>query len=46
MDIAIVGLPRSGKTTIFNAVTRGAAQVAAFSSQTKPNIGEIGRAHV
>ncbi|MDP6454965.1 MAG: redox-regulated ATPase YchF [SAR202 cluster bacterium] len=39
MDIAIVGLPRSGKTTIFNAVTRGAAQVAAFSSQTKPNIG-------
>ena len=39
MDIAIVGLPRSGKTTIFNAVTRGTAQVAAFSSQTKPNIG-------
>lgn len=39
MDIAIVGLPRSGKTTTFNAVTRGAAEVAAFSARTRPNIG-------
>ena len=39
MDLGIVGLPRSGKTTLFNAVTRGAAQTATFSSGTKPNIG-------
>jgi GTP-binding protein YchF len=40
MEIGIVGLPKSGKTTIFNAVTRGAAQVAAYGGlQTKPNIG-------
>ncbi len=40
MDIAIIGLPRSGKTTIFNAVTRGHAEVAAYGSpQGKPNIG-------
>ncbi|MGH2541455.1 MAG: redox-regulated ATPase YchF, partial [Ardenticatenaceae bacterium] len=40
MDIAIIGLPRSGKTTIFNAVTRGSAEVAAYGSpQGKPNIG-------
>lgn len=37
MEIGIIGLPRSGKTTIFNAATRGAAQVAGYSN--KPNIG-------
>ena len=40
MDIGIVGLPGSGKTTLFNAVTRGTAQVAAYAGpQGKPNIG-------
>ncbi len=39
MEIAIIGLPFSGKTTIFNAATRGAAQVAGYSSSAKPNIG-------
>ena len=40
MEIGIVGLPMSGKTTVFNAVTRGNAQVASHSgSKTKPNIG-------
>ena len=40
MQVGIVGLPRSGKTTIFNAVTRGTAEVAAYASaQGKPNIG-------
>ena len=39
MQIAIIGLPFSGKTTIFNAATRGAAQVAAYSGAFKPNIG-------
>lgn len=32
MQIGIIGLPLSGKTTIFNALTRGHAEVAAFSS--------------
>lgn len=32
MQIGIIGLPQSGKTTIFNALTRGHAEVAAFSS--------------
>jgi len=32
MEIGIVGLPNSGKTTIFNALTRGQAETAAFSS--------------
>ena len=39
MDIAIVGLPKSGKTTIFNAVTRGSAQVADYSGPVQPNVG-------
>ena len=37
MDVAIVGLPLSGKTTVFNAVTRGHAEVAAYSD--RPNVG-------
>ncbi len=37
MDITIIGLPSSGKTTIFNAVTRGAAEVASYAN--KPNLG-------
>ena len=37
MEITILGLPKSGKTTIFNAVTRGNAQVSTYSN--KPNIG-------
>ena len=40
MKIGIVGLPRSGKTTIFNAVTRGSAQVGAYTDrQGNPNLG-------
>ena len=39
MDAAIIGLPRSGKTAVFNAVTRGAAQVAGYGGQAEPNIG-------
>jgi len=33
MEITIIGLPRSGKTTIFNAATRGSAQVATFANR-------------
>ena len=38
MELAIVGLPRSGKTTVFNAVTRGAAQQAALAAQRQPTV--------
>lgn len=39
MKVAIIGIPRSGKTTIFNALTRGKAEVAAYSPTLAPNIG-------
>jgi len=39
MKVAIVGLPQSGKTTIFNALTGGEAEVAAYSPTLAPNIG-------
>ena len=40
MGIGIIGLPLSGKTTIFNAVTRGRAEVASFKAAgQQPNIG-------
>ena len=39
MQLAIIGLPFSGKTTVFNAATRGAAQVAGYSGAASPNIG-------
>lgn len=37
MEIGIIGLPQCGKTTIFNAATRGSAEVVAYAN--KPNIG-------
>ena len=40
MAIGIFGLPLSGKTTIFNAVTHGHAETASFrSGASQPNIG-------
>jgi len=39
MKVAIIGIPESGKTTIFNALTRGKAEVAAYSSTLAPNTG-------
>ncbi len=42
MEIGIVGLPKSGKTTIFNALTRGKAQTRAFAAAgVEPNIGVV-----
>ena len=38
MELAIVGLPRSGKTTVFSALTRGAARVTDFAGQRQPTI--------
>lgn len=34
-------MARSGKTSVFNAVTRGTAQVGAYSSSTQPNVGVV-----
>ncbi|MBI4219993.1 MAG: redox-regulated ATPase YchF [Chloroflexi bacterium] len=39
MRIAIIGLPRSGKTTIFNAATRGRVAVGDFGAKAGQNIG-------
>ena len=40
MEIGIIGLSKSGKTTVFNAVTRGHARVAAGAGGGKqPNVG-------
>ena len=40
MEITIIGLSKSGKTVIFNALTKGHAQVAAYAkSSIVPNIG-------
>ncbi len=40
METGIIGLPKSGKTTIFNALTHGKAETAAYASGSEtPNIG-------
>ncbi|GIV96865.1 MAG: ribosome-binding ATPase YchF [Herpetosiphonaceae bacterium] len=42
MKIGIIGLPNSGKTTVFNALTRGTAETAAYSSgQLEPNLATV-----
>ncbi len=39
MEIAIVGMPGSGKTTVFNALTGGGAEVAGYSSALAARTG-------
>jgi len=40
IDAGIIGLPQSGKTTVFNALTHGRADVSAHASERKaPHIG-------
>ena len=39
MKIGILGLPSSGKTTLFNALTRGKAKSGGFGSSRSANIG-------
>jgi ribosome-binding ATPase len=42
MKIGLIGLPKSGKTTIFNALTRSSAEVAEYSSgKLEPNIAVV-----
>ena len=40
MQIAIVGLARSGKTTVFNTLTRGHAETGGFGGMTV-NVGVV-----
>jgi ribosome-binding ATPase YchF (GTP1/OBG family) len=39
LQVGIVGLPNSGKTTLFNALTHAGAQVTAYASVDKPHVG-------
>ena len=39
MNVGIVGLPQSGKTTVFNAATRGSADLAAYGGEARTNVG-------
>ena len=40
LQVGIVGLPNSGKTTLFNALTHAGASVTAYATVTeKPNLG-------
>ncbi len=41
MELGIIGLARSGKTSLFNAVTRGSAQIGEYSSGREPNVGVV-----
>ncbi|MBW2673384.1 MAG: redox-regulated ATPase YchF [Deltaproteobacteria bacterium] len=42
MEIGLIGLPNSGKTTIFNALTGRAAEVTTYTDATsKPNIAVV-----
>lgn len=42
MKIAIIGLPNSGKTTVFNALTRATAETTAYASgQLEPNVATV-----
>jgi ribosome-binding ATPase YchF (GTP1/OBG family) len=40
MEICIIGLPKSGKTTLFNSLTKGKADTRPFApTAAEPNIG-------
>jgi GTP-binding protein YchF len=41
MEIGVVGLPGSGKTTVFNSLTRSRAQTGAYSATAAPNISVV-----
>lgn len=41
MQLGIIGLARSGKTTVFNAVTKSKATVGGYGASTQPNVGVV-----
>ena len=42
MELALIGLPNSGKTTVFNAVTRAGVEVTAYANpKAEPNVAVV-----
>ncbi|MGE5842646.1 MAG: redox-regulated ATPase YchF [Deltaproteobacteria bacterium] len=41
MKIGLLGLPRSGKTTVFNALTKAEAPVASPNGKAEPNVSVV-----
>jgi GTP-binding protein YchF len=41
MKLGLFGLPKSGKTTLFNALTKSEAPVSAFNAKAEPNIAIV-----
>jgi GTP-binding protein YchF len=41
MEIGIIGLPRSGKTTVFNALTKGNASLAGYSAKANVGVAKV-----
>ncbi|OGO39040.1 MAG: redox-regulated ATPase YchF [Chloroflexi bacterium RBG_16_57_8] len=39
LDTGIIGLPQSGRTTVFNAITKGQADTGTYSREASANIG-------
>jgi GTP-binding protein YchF len=41
MEVGIIGLPRSGKTTLFNAITKGKASVDVYSDKANVGVAKV-----
>src|SRR5205814_9205224 len=41
LNLGIIGLPKSGKTTLFNALTGSHAQTSSYSSGEEPNVAVV-----
>ncbi len=41
MEIGIIGLPRSGKTTLFNAITKGKASIDGYSDKANVGVAKV-----
>ncbi len=41
LTLGIIGFPKSGKTTVFNTLTRSNAETSAYGSNQTPNIGSV-----
>src|SRR3954447_14372302 len=41
LNLGIIGLPKSGKTTLFNALTGSHAQTSAYATGDEPNVAVV-----
>lgn len=41
MEIGIIGLPKSGKTTVFNAVTKGDASTSSYANKSNVGVAKV-----